>query len=62
MLKQGKASVLIWLGSYIAENVKKGTAKIRLGCYIVQKAKIIHGWSLLPLKMLEEGPASVLFY
>ena len=52
----------IWLGSYIVENVKKGTPKVQLGCYIVQIAKISYCWGLLLFKMLEQGVAAALFY
>ena len=37
-------------------------AKLRLGCYIVEKAKIRYCSGFLPLKMLEQGTAGELFY
>ena len=33
--------------------LKYGTAKVRLGSYVVQKAKKICGWGFLPLKILK---------
>ena len=37
-------------------------AKLCLGCYIVEKAKIRYSSGFLPLKMLEQGTAGELFY
>ena len=34
----------VQLGSYIVENVELDTAKVRLGYYIVKKAKLRYGW------------------
>ena len=45
MLKQGRACVLYY------------TTKVRLGSYIVQKAKVRYGWGFLRLKMINEGTA-----
>ena len=35
--------------------LKEGTARVRLGSYIVQKAEKKYPWELIPLKMLKES-------
>ena len=42
--------------------LKKGMAKVWLGPYFVQKAKIRCDWGFLSLKILKQGAVRVLFY
>ena len=41
--------------------LKSGTAKVGLGPYIVEKAKIKYGWDSDLFKMLKQGTAGVLY-
>ena len=43
----------VQLGSYIVENVELDTAKVRLGYYIVKKAKLRYGWDFNVYRMLK---------
>ena len=42
--------------------LKYVTAMVRLGSYFVEKAKRKHGHSFLPLRMLKQSTAGVLFH
>ena len=42
--------------------LKSGTAKVGLGPYIVEKAKIKYGWDSDLFKMLKQGTAGVLYW
>ena len=49
-------------GLMLWKKLKQGTAEVRLGSSVVEKAKIKYGWAFIPLEMLKYRTAGVFFH